>query len=421
MKTYITVFLLVFTSMASAQWVFTGNPDINYPCNFVTVANGKLYLGHNQGVYESTDDGETWTSLTNGFAASSSSSFREIVVKGSNIFVASTNFLYNSKDGGVTWGIDTSGMNLPLGFSIGEVHTIYSDGEIVLASVMSTGYQPRLYRRNINETTWELINGITYVKGIVKIDNTLYAATYNNGVYASADKGLTWTLKGNSGYPKNYVNVWAGSILVTHDNTLFLASEIGIFRSINEGDSWIRIDKNFVTGTPVVRAIYSDGANLYTTVWLENVAYTSSDNGENWVDISVGLDSDSYLTSFTSHNGTIFGSLNWGSNGVVKYMGGSTDVETLSSDIPSDFSLLQNYPNPFNPATNIEFQISQTENVSLKIYNSLGEEVATLLNEVLSPGSYKINFNAESLSSGVYIYQLTSGNLIQTQKMTLIK
>ena len=88
---------------------------------------------------------------------------------------------------------------------------------------------------------------------------------------------------------------------------------------------------------------------------------------------------------------------------------------------PSQFNLDQNYPNPFNPNTNIEFSLAQSGQATLKVYNLLGQEVATLLNTNLSAGAHTVNFDASELSSGVYIYQLQANNQTLTKRMTLIK
>ena len=90
-------------------------------------------------------------------------------------------------------------------------------------------------------------------------------------------------------------------------------------------------------------------------------------------------------------------------------------------NIPNEFSLFQNYPNPFNPSTTIEFQIPINGFVSLKIYNSIGQEVTTLLNEHQSAGSYSITFSTDELPSGLYFYSLRSGEFTITKKMLLIK
>lgn len=94
--------------------------------------------------------------------------------------------------------------------------------------------------------------------------------------------------------------------------------------------------------------------------------------------------------------------------------------ETLT-ELPESMSLEQNYPNPFNPTTQIKFTLSESGFTTLKVYDMLGREVATLKNEVLSSGQHSVNFNASDLSSGIYIYQLTMGSETKTRKMTLIK
>jgi hypothetical protein len=105
---------------------------------------------------------------------------------------------------------------------------------------------------------------------------------------------------------------------------------------------------------------------------------------------------------------------------VVVYESVPVDVNDIAGMI-EDYSLEQNYPNPFNPSTKIVFQIPESENVSLKIYDVLGNEIASLLNEEKSPGKYEIEFNASHLSSGIYFYTLRTGTFINTKKMILIK
>ena len=88
---------------------------------------------------------------------------------------------------------------------------------------------------------------------------------------------------------------------------------------------------------------------------------------------------------------------------------------------PLTYNLSQNYPNPFNPTTNIKFSIQKPGLVTLKIYNVLGQEVMTLVNQQLNAGSYNYTFDASRLSSGVYIYTISAGNFFQTKKMVLMK
>lgn len=97
-----------------------------------------------------------------------------------------------------------------------------------------------------------------------------------------------------------------------------------------------------------------------------------------------------------------------------------TDVKDDNSSV-HDFRLEQNYPNPFNPATVINYKLSESDFVSLKVYDIIGNEVATLINKQQPAGSYSVNFDATNLPSGIYVYRLQAGSKIQTKKMTLLK
>jgi len=98
-----------------------------------------------------------------------------------------------------------------------------------------------------------------------------------------------------------------------------------------------------------------------------------------------------------------------------------TDVQENPSLIPRQFVLYQNYPNPFNPSTTIRFEVPRTTFVVLKVYNLLGREVATLVNETLSPATYERIFNAEGLPSGVFFCRLSAGGFVQTKKLLLLR
>ena len=91
------------------------------------------------------------------------------------------------------------------------------------------------------------------------------------------------------------------------------------------------------------------------------------------------------------------------------------------ASVPTNFKLFQNYPNPFNPETKIRFELSSTKFVKLQVFDALGREVETLVNEEKFPGKYEIQFNGSQLSSGIYYYQLIVGDFISTKKMQLIK
>jgi photosystem II stability/assembly factor-like uncharacterized protein len=98
-----------------------------------------------------------------------------------------------------------------------------------------------------------------------------------------------------------------------------------------------------------------------------------------------------------------------------------TNISQTGTTIPEKFELSQNYPNPFNPVTKIQFKVSNSSTVTIKIFDILGKEVQILVNQNLQSGTYEINFNASSLASGIYFYKMTAGSFTETKRMTLIK
>ncbi len=99
----------------------------------------------------------------------------------------------------------------------------------------------------------------------------------------------------------------------------------------------------------------------------------------------------------------------------------TTDVGEAADGIPRSFRLGQNYPNPFNPATKIDYTVAKAGPVSIRVYNTLGQEVATLINEYLAPGHYQATFDAAHLASGVYIYKMTAGSYVESKRMLLLR
>jgi len=96
-------------------------------------------------------------------------------------------------------------------------------------------------------------------------------------------------------------------------------------------------------------------------------------------------------------------------------------IQNISTEIPSAYSLGQNYPNPFNPMTNVKFQIAKFGIVVLKVFDILGKEVATLVNESLQPGTYETTFDAGNLASGIYFYRLQTNSFLETKRMIIVK
>jgi hypothetical protein len=145
-----------------------------------------------------------------------------------------------------------------------------------------------------------------------------------------------------------------------------------------------------------------------------------------WNDAGITLSGKKAYMSHVIYNNNFYviGGLDENGNAVddVEFIvaGTPSAVET-DFGMPNNFYLSQNYPNPFNPSTNISFSIPTEEFVSLKVFNSLGEEVFELINETKPAGNYSVFFDASRLTSGVYFYQVRSDNFVDTKKMILLK
>jgi hypothetical protein len=130
-----------------------------------------------------------------------------------------------------------------------------------------------------------------------------------------------------------------------------------------------------------------------------------------WISIVIG-----YSATGTTHVGSTF----W-IDDLIFGAAVATDVKGFGNGVPDAFALNQNYPNPFNPSTKIQFEIPEARFVTLKVYNLLGQEVASLINDRLEAGRYRAEFDARNLPSGTYIYRLQAGTFTETKKMLLLR
>ena len=179
----------------------------------------------------------------------------------------------------------------------------------------------------------------------------------------------------------------------------------------NDGDKDI-VTMNERLETNGITVFLNDGFGNFTT--REN-CYFQYANGVPWSIIASDFDLDGRTDiAITSTNDSLFVLYNLGGGTV-----GIQDEET--EEIPTEFSLSQNFPNPFNPTTTIQFLLPKSGDVTLKIYNLLGEEVKTLVNEYKEIGNHSVQFNANNLASGMYLYRLQSGDFIEVKKMIFLK
>ena len=141
----------------------------------------------------------------------------------------------------------------------------------------------------------------------------------------------------------------------------------------------------------------------------------ATNGGANDNEGGVGADKTLKMHKFTS-SGTVVDTF-----GIVHTTILTPDGIEKLDELPTVFALAQNYPNPFNPETSIRFSVPQESFVTVKVFNTLGEEVMTLVNEAKTAGTYNVSFNAKNLTSGIYFYSIKANDFTSTKKMILMK
>ncbi|MBM2841526.1 MAG: 5'-Nucleotidase domain protein, partial [Bacteroidetes bacterium] len=243
------------------------------------------------------------------------------------------------------------------------VPSLFARAFTVFDSILFAGNN----RSTDNGITWTPMNLPSQVLAYGIHSSILFAGTENSGAFRSTDLGVTWT---NVGFQSNRVDGF-----VSMGQSLFAAASASVYRTTNNGVSWTPVNQ----GLPNAISIAANRTHLFAGTSVSGVWRRPLSQ------IVVGV--------------------------------GSENI----TNVPHKRSLDQNYPNPFNPSTKIQFQVPSSAFVELKVYDVLGREVATLLNEVLTPGSYEATFDASSLAGGVYFYRLTTSSFSATRKLLLLK
>lgn len=341
----------------------------------------------NAKIWRTTDAGVTWTTvLTTG----GTGGFFNGIVKaslGGNFIVAQSDgptglgaacVMYVSTNGGVNW---TGQQQTGVGFTIGSLPAVYCIDNQFYGNGASTA--PRLAWTTNAGSTWTgtaiTLTG-TFLSGLAFNDNKLNAVAMTSGSFPTAAR----TTNGPNG-PWTSVSVGTGT------------STLNIMR--------------WVPGTNV--------CFLGTSATSGSIKKTT-DNGATWSDMTtVGL-TGWFDISAQNNSGTINAYAVAGDGSVVKLQS-PVGIDPGNTSIPNTFALEQNYPNPFNPSTSIKYSVPVAGNVTVKIYNSLGVEVMTVVNKNHTVGNYVENVDMSSFSSGVYFYTLTAGDFKDTKKMMLVK
>jgi len=228
----------------------------------------------------------------------------------------------------------------------------------------------------------------------------------DESTYWSTDFGRTWRDGiGPTGSPN--------TITIRSDGFLYAGSTDGLFVSTT-GARW---EQRSLDSVSVHSIVFDEDGHLFVATSIG--VLSSADSGYTWTAINSGL-ADSIVTCLVaSPDGYLYAGTE--TNGVYRSVSITTGLNDGSSVSPANFSLDQNYPNPFNPTTRIGFQITDYGLVTLIVYDLLGREVATVVNEKLGPGTYTRQWDAAGLASGIYLYRLATGDFVQTRKLVLIR
>ena len=248
------------------------------------------------------------------------------------------------------------------------------------------------------------------IKCFAVIGTNLFAGSNGKGIFLSTNNGTSW-----SAVDSGLTNTDVRALAVSGTNLFAGTWGSGVFLSTNNGTSWSVVDTGLTN--PYINSLLGNGTDII--VGTNTVAFISGNNGTNWGEINSGM-TGSQIISLAANGSNLFAG---NDRGVWRRPLSEmiTGVKEEHNNLPTNFSLEQNYPNPFNPTTVINFSIPKNYMVSIRVYDILGNEVANLMNEEKTAGSYSINFNASKLSSGVYFYRMQAGSFVKTKKLILMK
>ncbi len=306
--------------------------------------------------------------------------------------------------------------------NLGTTSAMYGIDFLNSSYGMLVGSSGRAYKTTDGGLTWSLMStgaGTTTLYGInVVNENIAWISGTNGSIFYTVNGGTSWTESLKSPVPSRTLYE-----IYSFENNLYTVGGTG---TILKGFA----DPNIPVELTSFTASITDGAvslNWTTATELNNMGFEIERSSDNMIWNKIGFvagngtttNTNSYNYVDTEPNSGIFilQAQQIDMDGSYEY----SPVIRVEINIPLEFSLSQNYPNPFNPVTTIKYSIAAPVQVTLKIFNAIGEEVAVLINETKNPGSYSIDFNADQFSSGVYFYKLEAGEFTSIKKLMLIK
>jgi hypothetical protein len=426
--------------------------------DFNPVNSNELFAVNDGGVWKSSDRGSNWINLNAGLTLTQ---FYRIAADPSN----ANHIMGGTQDNGTQRTLGTINWQAAFGGDGGEVCFQSQNPLFILGETQNTSLQrsndggtswvpsnngltgngswvgpiishptaPEIFftarEQVFKTTTWGVIwvpissgtSGVIREMAISRSDpNTMYA-TSGSAIYKSTDGGVTFTSV-TSGLPGRTIT----SVYVHPDSAnvaVVTFSGFGagkVYKTTNGAASWINISGNLPDSPVNDVLIYYPGVatNVYYAA-MDIGVFITTNYGSTWVELADGLP-NTVAMHLDFHQAS--NKLRIGTHGRGVWQ---TDVPSglinYNNQIPAGFSLKQNFPNPFNPVTIIKYDIVKDGYVKLAVYDILGKELKSIINENQKAGSYTIQFDGSKLSSGVYFYRLIINGFTETKKMMLTK
>lgn len=418
-----SIFLILFSfdSMVLSQsgWIQQNTNIYNnlYDLSFINDDTGWV-VGSGSSILRSVDGGTTWNILT----ISNSITPRCIKLFSNNVAILGANYYYQTQNYGAIFTTSNSGVTW-----INRFMTQYTSPNRIFFLNQNIGWIAGAVGLVLKTTN----GGINWIEihenaaesffGIFFIDeHTGWVAGEINSINhklilkKTTNSGVNWDIQmySTSDFRLNSV------FFTDYQNGCTVGLGGRVYLTSNSGSNWERI---YTTTNKDFTDVYFVNNSTGFIVGEDGVIYKSINSGLNWSYQQGGnLSYDLEVVQFTGSNtGYVVGS----GGSILKTTNGGEPIgiSPISTEIPSNYELHQNYPNPFNPSTQIKFDLPKSSFVKLIVYDVLGKEVTSLVNEELNLGEYSVDWNAVNFPSGVYFYTLISDDFIQNKKMILIK
>ena len=405
-------FLFIYLDNANSQPWMQQNSNTTNRLNSVSPRmHGLAWICGDSGtVLKTSDGGYNWNRDSILFG-----SLRDIFFVNSQtgFITADAGTLYKTTNGGLNW----SGFHYYPLLNVGLEKIWFLNVNTGIATG-SNGFICRTSNGGVNWTKVDSAEHLTYYKDICFVNSfTGFVIGYDSTIKRTTDTGITWQ-RIYTGINRLYT-----SIAFKNSTTGFIGCEDNtLLKTTNRGINWVAysIPSDFNLKISDIGFGSEENGMLTASGMNTSRVYYTSNGGNNWATsqcitedglyIVRAVDSLKYVLA--GSYGKIIYTLNLGITGIKKQN---------NTKLHSNYFLNQNYPNPFNPVTNIRFDLPKNDFVTLKVFDILGREVTTLVNEKLSAGSYETKWDGSNYPSGVYFYKLVTGGYSYVKKMVFIK